>query len=72
MLNPDRTLRLAAQVAFEADRIGIKTALIGAAALAVHGYTRGTEDIDLATYVLPKTGLAALAQSLKELGLQTE
>ena len=51
MLEPSRTLALAEQVAKSAESLGIHTALIGAAALAVHGYARGTEDIDLAAAV---------------------
>jgi hypothetical protein len=72
MLNPDRTLLLAARVAAEAEKMGIKTALIGAAALAVHGYARGTEDIDLAASVLPLSQLEVLARSLSAAGLGTE
>jgi predicted nucleotidyltransferase len=72
MLDPDKTLLLAAQVAAEAEKMGIKTALIGAAALAVHGYARGTEDIDLATSVRPLNQLEALAQALRASALGTE
>jgi hypothetical protein len=72
MLNPDKTLLLAAHVAVEAEKLGIKTALIGAAALAVHGYARGTQDIDLAAVVLPLGPLSQLAQRLQAEGLYTE
>lgn len=71
VLNPAALLALAEQVAEAAKRIGFDTALIGAAALAVHGYTRGTEDIDLAVVVDPHTQLAELEQMLTHAGLQT-
>jgi hypothetical protein len=44
-------IELAERVAQIASALGIETALIGAYALAVHGYIRGTEDIDLASDV---------------------
>ena len=44
-------LELAERVAEIARGLGIETALIGATALAVHGYVRGTLDIDLASIV---------------------
>ena len=72
MLDPDKTLLLAAQVAAEAEKMGIKTALIGAAALAVHGYARGTEDIDLAASVRSLSQLDALARVLSAAALGTE
>jgi hypothetical protein len=72
MLDPGAMLALAERVTRAARTLGIDTALIGAAALAVHRYTRGTEDIDLATAVDPGTQLAALAQNLAETGLRTQ
>lgn len=71
MLDPDQTLALAERVALVAEGLGIASALIGAAALAVHGYTRGTEDIDLATAVPPDTRLQALAHALESEGMST-
>ena len=71
MLDPARSLALAEQVASTARRLGIETALIGAAALAVHRYTRGTEDIDLAANVNPDAQLAALDRELAAAGLRT-
>jgi len=70
MLDPVATLELAEQVAAAARSLGFETALIGAAALAVHGYTRGTEDIDLACAVNPE-GLGRLERMLIDAGLQT-
>ena len=72
MLDPQVSLALAEQVAEAAKRLGLDTALIGAGALAVHRYTRGTEDLDLAVNVDPYTRLPALQQSLAADGLQTE
>src|SRR5690606_20748743 len=64
MLDPAATLKLAERVAEEAARLGFEAVLIGAAALAVHRYTRGTEDIDLAVVVDPHVQLRALEQAL--------
>jgi hypothetical protein len=44
----DLTLDLAKEVVDCCARHGVKTAIIGAVAVAVHGYPRGTEDLDLA------------------------
>lgn len=71
MLDPRALLALAEQVAVAAKRIGFDTALIGAAALAVHRYTRGTEDIDLAAFVDPHRQLSALERELSASGLHT-
>lgn len=72
MLDPAKTLALAERVAQAAEALGVRTALIGAAALAVHGYTRGTDDIDLAVAVPPETALRELADELSAAGLRTE
>ena len=42
-------LDLAERVAEAARELGIETALIGAMAMAVHKYLRGTADVDLGT-----------------------
>jgi uncharacterized membrane protein len=55
MLDPAQSIALAERVVTAARQLGFETALIGAAALAVHRYTRGTEDIDLAVAVDPHT-----------------
>ncbi len=64
-------LDLAERVATVADRLEIRTALIGALALAANGYVRGTLDADLATTVDPFTTLRTLAQALEAIGLHT-
>ena len=43
----DRTLEAVARIAALLDAHGLRTALVGAAALAVHGYSRATENIDI-------------------------
>jgi hypothetical protein len=50
-VDPHQLLKLAEQLAALAYSLGIRTSLIGAAALAVHGYERGTRDLDLASNV---------------------
>lgn len=71
MLDPDKTLALAEQVSKMAVGLGIPTALIGAAALAVHGYARGTQDIDLAAAV-PPDALRRLREAAQVAGLRAE
>jgi len=72
MLDPQASLALAEHVADVARRLGLDIALIGAAALAVHRYTRGTEDIGLAVSVDPHSRLLGLQAALDVEGLQTE
>ena len=72
MPDPVATFALAERVAEEALKLGFECALIGATALAIHGYARGTEDIDLAVSVDPQTSLTALQRALDTDGLQTE
>jgi hypothetical protein len=64
--------QLAERVAVTAHGLGIETALIGAAALAAHGYVRATDDIDLATFVDVSTKLRELADALRATGLKVE
>ena len=66
------SLTLAETVATEARRLGIETALIGAAALAAHQYVRATSDTDLASYVDPFDYLRKLEASLADLGYGVE
>ncbi len=70
MLDPARSIALAERVAEIARQLGFESALIGAGALAVHRYTRGTEDIDLAGVHDPGVELAALARELRERALR--
>jgi len=68
----DRTLALAAEVAAALQSRGVASAVIGAVALAVRGYPRATEDVDLATVTDPRTVLAELARELQARGYEAE
>lgn len=63
---------LAERVAKVARSLGIDTALIGASALAIYGYVRGTSDIDFASAVDPYRELARLRDALGQQGLHVE
>ena len=77
MDNNEETLRLAAQLSLQLQRL-VKTvedrdapspAVIGAVAAAAYGYVRATNDLDLASAVMPGT-LSAFAAHLKHQGMQ--
>lgn len=68
---PSSDLERAERVAATACELGIRTALIGAAALAVHNYVRATADIDLGANV-GLDELRALARKLEALGYRVE
>lgn len=65
-------LELAELVASAARELGIETALIGAMAMAIHKYMRGTADVDLATSVTSTSDLRRLQEKLEALGYKTE
>lgn len=65
------TLVAAEKVAAILSRAGVDVVLIGAAALAVHGYPRATSDLDLATGVDPKV-LREVARELQREGFAAE
>ena len=65
----DPTLALAEGVVEIDDSRRIRTAHIGAAALAVHGYTRGTQNLDVAIAVAPDSTLREFAQALERAGI---
>jgi hypothetical protein len=62
-----KTLRVAADVAEVLRRQGRETVVIGAMALAVHGYARDTVDFDLAV-AAPPEDLDRAAEVLRALG----
>ncbi len=64
----EAALDMAEGVADALARHGVATVLIGAAAMAVHGYPRATQDLDLATVDVPLDTLRAVAQALREAG----
>jgi len=63
-LDSEPTLEVAARVVAVLAAAHVDVALIGAGALAVHGYSRATEDLDLAVAVDPFSTLRALAATL--------
>lgn len=67
----EASLLLAEKVREDCAEQGLELLLIGAVALAAHGYPRQTEDIDFAVAVPPST-LPALATHLEHLGVQAE
>jgi len=67
-----RTLQVAARIAEVLSQHEIPSAIIGAAALAAHGYLRYTEDLDLATDTDPFTKLRAVERSLQQEGFEVE
>lgn len=71
MLDLQALLALAERVALAARERGIETALIGAAALAVHGRVRATKDVDLASVVNPYDELRSLETALQAQQLRT-
>jgi len=48
---------------------GIASALIGAGAMAIRGYVRATQDLDLAVFVMPYPALTNVERRLREGGL---
>ncbi|HEY1814980.1 MAG TPA: nucleotidyl transferase AbiEii/AbiGii toxin family protein [Kofleriaceae bacterium] len=52
--------------------LGVETALIGATALAVRGYERATNDLDLAIDIDPFPKLHELERAIQGLGLRTK
>ena len=68
---PAPSLPLAERVVAAATELQISTALIGAAALAFHGYVRATSDLDLGVSVSSLDTLRLLEQRLAATGLHT-
>jgi hypothetical protein len=61
----ERTLEVVEHVNRLLGDFGIESALIGAAALAVHGYSRATEDLDLAVATDPFSTLRLVSDRLR-------
>ena len=68
----ERTLAMATRVFEVLRQQEIDAAVIGAIAMAVHGYSRATEDLDLATNTEPFTKLRGVEQSLRQQGLNVK
>jgi hypothetical protein len=67
----EETLLAAEKIAATLARAGVDSALIGAVALAAHGYARSTEDLDLATGIDPSR-LDEIADELRREGFSVE
>jgi hypothetical protein len=66
-----RTLEVASEVLTALRAQGLDAVVIGAMALAVHGYPRDTEDFDLAIATAPRN-LHTLAETLRRRGFDAE
>ncbi len=64
----DHTFGVAVTVASWIEAEGARAAVIGAVALAAHGFVRATRDLDLATELDPFTQLRALKQRAEARG----
>ena len=64
----ERTLSVAEAIASSLRESGARSAVIGAIALAFHGYTRATQDVDIATHVDPRTVLRDIGRTLTQQG----
>src|SRR2546430_15763197 len=64
MSRAERTLAVATDVAAVLASHSVPCAVIGAVALAVHGYVRDTEDFDIATATDPFRVLAPIEKEL--------
>lgn len=71
MINPEATLEATEEVARVASARGIPTLVIGAMALAAHGYVRATGDVDLGLNA-SITELRALAAALEAEGYDVD
>ena len=68
----ERTFAVAATLADWIAADGARCAIIGAVALAVHGYVRATRDVDLATELDPFTQLRELDERAEKRGWTVE
>lgn len=70
--DPAEILSVADRVTRALSEAQIPNVLIGAAAMAIHGYVKSTAGVDLATAVEPTSALARIARRLAEEGLDAE
>ena len=68
----ERVITVAEEVSDAFARRGHKVALIGAAAMAVHGYTRATRDVELGAAGVPLALLREVADELRASGYGVE
>ena len=71
MTDPDEMIRAAEQVTGILEARGVEAMVIGAVALAAHGYVRFTEDLDLGVNTDLST-LAQVADALRAAGFAVE
>ncbi|MFM7034814.1 MAG: hypothetical protein ACKOYJ_06440 [Planctomycetia bacterium] len=71
MSNPDEVIRAAEEIAEALEARGVGALVIGAVALAAHGYVRFTEDLDLGVNADLVT-LKQVAESLRNKGFEVE
>ncbi|MEZ4410029.1 MAG: hypothetical protein R3A52_26675 [Polyangiales bacterium] len=67
---PDRALDVAEEVSDLLASRGARSVIIGAAAMAVHGYARATRDLDLAVVGVPLPTLREVASELRARGYE--
>lgn len=65
-------LDIAERIAAALEARGHRCVLIGAAAMAVYGYSRSTQDLDLGTVGVPLATLREVAEVLRQEGLSVE
>ena len=71
MANPDEVIRAAEEVAEILESRGVGAVVIGAVALAAHGYVRFTEDLDLGVNTDLGT-LSRVAEALRTAGFEVQ
>ena len=71
MANPDEVIRAAEEVAEILESRGVGAVVIGAVALAAHGYVRFTEDLDLGVNTDLGT-LSRVAEALRAAGFEVQ
>ena len=69
---PNRTLAVAKQVSDLLAQCQVRCMVVGAAALAVHGYARQSVDLDLAVYANPFEAFRKAHSLLVQAGFQAE
>lgn len=72
MTAAQRSSDVAEELSALLEKRGVRVALIGAAAMAVHGYARATEDIDLATHTDPFSVLREVESEARARGFSVE
>jgi predicted nucleotidyltransferase len=61
----EETLRVALHIMDLLERSGVRSALVGAVALAAHGYSRATEDVDIGVAIADLNQLKRIAEEMR-------